>query len=217
MSTRISPATPTRPVERSDLRHLPHRASTSSVGNVAGYTLHQLFFVDRRLVLTGGVRVDDNQRFGDAVSPSGGASYVLAATQTRLRATYAQGFKAPSLNQLFFPGFGNPDLDAEHSWEVERGLRPAAVRANGCSCSATYFHRHVTDLIVGVPQPRRSLPRRERRRNSTVDGVEAMLDVELLPGIRVGGEYTYLDIDASTDGRVRKPKPTAEPSTCLWS
>jgi vitamin B12 transporter len=179
-------------------------AFNKSVGNVAGYTLHQLFFDDRRLVLTGGVRVDGNQRFGEAVSPSGGASYVVAATKTRLRATYAQGFKAPTLNQLFFPGFGNPNLDAEHSWEVNVGFdQPLA--GERVLVSANYFHRHVTDLIVGVPQPD-GLFLAENVGASTVDGVEATLNVELLQGVRAGGEYTYLDIDASTDGRVRKPR-----------
>jgi vitamin B12 transporter len=175
-----------------------------SVGNLAGYTLHQLFLVERRLVLTGGVRVDDNQRFGLAVSPSGGVSYVLAATRTRLRATYAQGFKAPSLNELFFPGFGNPDLDAEHSWEVDAGF-DQPVWSERLLFSATYFHRFVDDLIVGVPQES-GLFLAENVGRSTVDGAEAVVDVEVLPGLRVGGEYTYLNIDASAAGRVRKPK-----------
>jgi vitamin B12 transporter len=179
-------------------------AFDKSVGNVAGYTLHQLFLDDRRLVLTGGVRVDGNQRFGEAVSPSGGASYAVAATNTRLRVTYAQGFKAPSLNQLFFPGFGNPNLDAEHSWEVNVGFdQPLADER--VLVSANYFHRRVTDLIVGVPQPD-GLFRAENVGASTVDGAEAILDVHLLQNLRAGGEYTYLNVDASTDGRVRKPR-----------
>jgi vitamin B12 transporter len=175
-----------------------------TVGNLAGYTLHQLFLAERRLVLTGGVRVDDNQRFGLAVSPSAGVSYVLTATQTRLRATYAQGFKAPSMNELFFPGFGNPDLDPEHSWEVDAGFDQPLWRER-LLFSATYFHRQVTDLIVGVPQES-GLFLAENVGESTVDGAEAVVDVEVLPGLRVGGEYTYLNIDASAAGRVRKPK-----------
>ncbi len=175
-----------------------------TVGNLAGYTLHQLFLVERRLVLTGGVRVDDNQRFGLAVSPSGGVSYVVAMTQTRLRTTYAQGFKAPSLNELFFPGFGNPDLDPEHSWEVDAGF-DQPLWSDRLLFSATYFHRHVTDLIVGVPQES-GLFLAENVGKSTVDGAEVVLDAEVLPGVRVGGEYTYLDVDASIDGRVRRPK-----------
>ncbi|HSD09790.1 MAG TPA: TonB-dependent receptor, partial [Candidatus Binatia bacterium] len=179
-------------------------AYDKGVGNVAGYTLHQLFFDDRQLVLTGGVRADGNQRFGEAVSPSGGASYAVATTKTRLRATYAQGFKAPSLNQLFFPGFGNPNLDAEHSWEANAGIdQPLA--AERVLLSANYFHRHVTDLIVGVPQPD-GLFLAQNVGASTVDGAEAILDVEVLQGVRAGGQYTYLNIDASTEGRARKPR-----------
>jgi vitamin B12 transporter len=174
------------------------------VRNVAGYALQQLFFLDRRAVLTGGVRVDDNQRFGRAVSPSGGASYDIAATKTRLRATYARGFKAPSLNQLFFPGFGNPDLAAERSWEVNAGFDQRFVDDRAL-VSATYFHRHVKDLIVGVPQAN-GLLLAENVGESTVDGVEVALDVEVVHGIRGGGEYTYLDVDASVNGRVRKPR-----------
>jgi vitamin B12 transporter len=175
-----------------------------SVGNLAGYSLHQLFLVDRRLVLTGGVRVDDNQKFGLAVSPSGGVSYLLTVTQTRLRATYAQGFKAPTLNELFFPGFGNPDLGPEHSWEVDAGFDQPLWREQ-LLFSATYFHRLVSDLIVGVPQ-KSGLFLAENVGDSTVDGAEATIDAEVLPGVRVGGEYTYLDIDASAAGRVRRPK-----------
>lgn len=174
------------------------------VRNVAGYTLHQLFLDERRLVVTGGVRVDGNQRFGRAVSPSGGASYVVTPTKTRLRATYAEGFKAPTLNQLFFPDFGNPALDAERSSEVNAGFDQPLVEDRAL-VSANYFHRRVKDLIAGVPQSN-GLFLAENVGKSTVDGAEVALDVELVSGVRAGGEYTYLDIDASLDGRVRKPK-----------
>jgi len=174
------------------------------VRNVAGYTLHQLFLDDRRLVFTGGVRVDDNQRFGRAVSPSGGASYVLSPTKTRLRFTYAKGFRAPTLNQLFFPGFGNPDLDAERSWEVDAGF-DQPLPGDIVVVSANYFHRRVKNLIAGVPQPS-GLLLAENIGRSTVDGFEGAVDAQLLPGIRAGGQYTYLDIDAVSAGRVRRPR-----------
>src|SRR5262249_33579971 len=171
-----------------------HTAFDKSVGNWAGYMLHQLFFCDRRIVLTGGVRVDANQRFGEAVSPSGGASYNVAATNTRLRVTYSQGVKAPTLNQLFFPGFGNPNLDAEHSWEGNVGL-DQPLPDERVLVSANNSHRRVTDLIAGVPQPD-GLLLAENVGASTVGGAEAILEVELLRNLRAGGQYTYLNIDA---------------------
>jgi vitamin B12 transporter len=174
------------------------------VGNVAGYSLHQLFFDDRRLVLTAGVRADGNQRFGEAVSPSGAASYLVAATDTRLRATYAEGFKAPTLNQLFFPGFGNPNLDAETSKELDFGFDQSLV-GGLVQLSADWFHRRVENLIVGVPQPD-GLFLAENVGNSTVEGVETALEIEPIPDVRCGGSYTYLNVDASVDGRVRRPR-----------
>ncbi|MGH7898203.1 MAG: TonB-dependent receptor plug domain-containing protein, partial [Candidatus Binatia bacterium] len=171
---------------------------------IAGFTVQQLFLDERRLVLTGGVRVDDNQRFGRAVSPSGGVSYAVTATGTRLRATYAKGFKTPTLNQLFFPGFGNPDLDAERSWEVDAGFDQRFF-ADRALLSATYFHREVKDLIQGVPQES-GLFLAENVGEATVDGAELDLEVEVLPGVKAGGDYTFLDIDASINSRVRKPR-----------
>ena len=176
-----------------------------TIDNLAGYALQQLYFDERRLVLTGGVRADDNERFGTEVSPSGGASWSVGPAATRLRATYAESFKAPSMNELFFPGFGNPDLEAEKSWEVTAGFDQPFLEGKAM-LSTSWFHREVEDLIVGVPNPDTGLFFAENVGESTIEGAEAALDVEVLPGARVGGEYTWLDIDASTEGRVRRPR-----------
>ena len=175
-----------------------------TVDTVSGYTLQQLFLDERRLVLTGGIRVDDNDRFGSEVSPAGGVSYPIAATGTRLRATYAEGFKAPSLNELFFPGFGNPNLDAEKSWEVSGGFDQALADGR-VQLSTSVFHREVDDLIQGVPQEN-GLLLAENVGEAKTDGVEVGLAVQVCDGLRGGGEYTFLDLDAEASGRVRRPK-----------
>jgi vitamin B12 transporter len=174
------------------------------VRNIAGYTLHQLFLDERRLVISGGVRVDDNQRFGQAVSPSGGVTYLLAATGTRLRATYGKGFHAPTLNQLFFPFFGNPDLDAERSWEVNVGVDQTLL-ADRALVTTNFFHRRVRDLIAGVPGAD-GLFLAQNVGSAKIDGAEASLDVEVVSGVRVGGEYAFLNLDTDASGRVRRPK-----------
>jgi vitamin B12 transporter len=174
------------------------------IRNVAGYMLQHLFLDERRFGLVGGVRVDDNQRFGQAVSPSGGVTYALSSTGTRFRATYAEGFKAPTLNELFFPDFGNPNLDAESSWEASGGFDQPGWSGR-VLLSASYFHRQVTNLIEGVPQEN-GLFRAENVGKATVDGVETALEFEVLPYVRVGGNYTFLDIDAETSGKARKAK-----------
>ncbi len=71
--------------------------------------------------------------------------------------------------------------------------------------SANFFHRKVTDLIVGVPQDS-GLLLAENIGEAKVNGAELSLDAEVLEGIRAGGAYTYLDIDAEPSGRVRRAK-----------
>lgn len=69
-----------------------------------------------------GVRHDDDEFFGSQVSPRGGFVVDLGET-VQLFASYGEGFRAPSLGELFFPFFGNPDLEAEESRSIEAGLR----------------------------------------------------------------------------------------------
>jgi vitamin B12 transporter len=67
------------------------------------------------------LRRDDDQQFGR--QHTGSLAYGFAWSEA-LRSTlsYGTAFKAPTFNQLYFPGFGNPDLQAETSKSLELGL-----------------------------------------------------------------------------------------------
>ena len=62
------------------------------------------------------------------------------------RAAYATGFRAPSINDLFFPGFGNPNLKPEEvkSWEVGVDQTLYDGRVN---VGVTFFDSDFTNLI----------------------------------------------------------------------
>ena len=47
------------------------------------------------------IRYDDNSRFGGKVTWHLAPAWLIAATGTRLKASFGTGFKAPSLQQLF--------------------------------------------------------------------------------------------------------------------
>ncbi|MDI5936046.1 TonB-dependent receptor domain-containing protein [Halomonas kalidii] len=68
------------------------------------------------------MRYDDNEAFGEEITGSLALGYELDAHHT-LRASYGTAFKAPSFNDLYFPGFGNPELEAETSETFEVGMR----------------------------------------------------------------------------------------------
>ncbi|WP_018872839.1 TonB-dependent receptor domain-containing protein [Thioalkalivibrio sp. ALJ16] len=72
--------------------------------------------------LEGSLRYDENEQFGSKTT-----GQIAWGTQLsddlRLRASYGTAFKAPTFNDLYFPGFGNADLQPEDSRTVEFGGR----------------------------------------------------------------------------------------------
>ena len=96
------------------------------------------------LTLTGGVRYDHDREFGDHTSFKLAAAYQLA-DGTTLRANIGDGFKAPSLYQLYSP-YSNPveNLKAETAtgWEVGVDQNLGSWRA-----AITYFERRTANQI----------------------------------------------------------------------
>lgn len=72
--------------------------------------------------LQASARRDDDSQFGGQTTGSvlWGWDFTDAL---RLSASYGTAFKAPTFNELYFPGYGNPDLGPETSRSVELGLR----------------------------------------------------------------------------------------------
>jgi vitamin B12 transporter len=94
-----------------------------------------------------GARRDDNDVFGGETSLKLGAVWALS-DHTRLHASWGEGFRAPSLGELFFPGFGNPDLEAERSTGVEVGLD---LDRGPWVLQLTAFDNDLENLISSAP------------------------------------------------------------------
>ncbi|MFT3791194.1 MAG: TonB-dependent receptor [Rudaea sp.] len=94
-------------------------------------------------------RYDHDSAFGGAFSGSVAGGYKLA-DGLRLTASYGTAFSAPSLSQLYSPGYygyyaGNPLLDPERSRSGELGLEWKPDGANRLEARA--FTTRVRDLI----------------------------------------------------------------------
>lgn len=92
----------------------------TSRSNVAVFTQALLDFAP--FTVQASLRFDDNEAYGEEVTGSVGVGYDLDAYHT-LRANYGTAFNAPTYNQLYYPGFGNPDLESETSQSIEVGVR----------------------------------------------------------------------------------------------
>jgi len=92
------------------------------------------------------VREDDNSQFGHHTTGLLGYAYRLTP-ELRLRVGAGTAFKAPTFNDLYFPGQSNPDLRPERSRSKEAGVN---YQFGNNRLSATYFDNRITDLIVFV-------------------------------------------------------------------
>lgn len=100
------------------------------------------------LTLTGGLRRDDHSRYGARTLFSAGGVWVLP-TGTVIRATYGEGFKAPTLYQLFSE-YGNAALAPERAWGWEAGLEQHLLNRRFL-IGATWFDRTAIQQIVYNP------------------------------------------------------------------
>ncbi len=185
----------------------------------------------RGFTVTGGVRQDDHDRFGGATTFGASAVYELAATGTTLRASYAEGFKVPSLFQLL-SNFGNTALDPERSKGWDAGITQELLDGR-LTLSATYFERDSKDLIlfISCPLPRTGIC--TNRPSGTYEniglasarGAEFAVTLKPVDALRVQFSHGYVDTRNRTVGSVsidrRLPRRPENSSSLLvdyrWS
>ncbi len=103
----------------------------------------------RALDFEASLRVDRDSEFGSEVTGNVAAGWMLNEAW-RLHASAGRGFRAPTFNQLFSPGFfgsfaGNPDLGPETSTSIELGLKWQA--GTGQNVTLNLFKTRIDELI----------------------------------------------------------------------
>jgi len=106
-------------------------------------------------------RNEDFSDFGGAQTWFAGYGFDLSES-VRLTVSSGTGFRAPTFNEMFFPGFGNASLRPERSRSLEAGVQYAAGPQ---LLRVAAFQMRVSDLINPFPV--------FNINNATIDGVEA--------------------------------------------
>ena len=174
---------------------------SDSVGNFDENVDIVSFFVQNawassadRFHLTAGVRYDDHSRFGDETTFRSSISWDVTSS-TRLHGSYGTGFKAPTLNDLFFPFFSNLDLRPETSEGFDLGVEQSFLD-DKVTVGLTWFSTDFEDLIAFdfatfLPQNIAS---------GSSDGVELTLAVRPNARLQVSLSYTYNDTEDGATG-----------------
>ena len=91
-----------------------------------------------------GLRRDDNEQFGGKTTGNAAYGYDLTPA-LRVSASYGTAYKAPTFNELYFPFFGDPDLDPETARTIEAGI--SGNHALG-KWAVHVFHTRLENLIA---------------------------------------------------------------------
>ncbi len=193
------------------------------------------------LSLTGGIRLDDHEKYGQHVNPRVYAVWHATGRWT-IKAGIARGFKAPELRAVIpdyavirrntMVQFGNPDLKPESSVNYEA----TAMWSNraGISVGATVFYNDFRDQLSTVPTTRRweglQVLDRVNINRAAILGVEVNGRWRITPAVAVRGNVTYLDSEQKSGPNKGAPialTPTwkgnirgdwdIDPATRLWT
>ncbi|KZX92996.1 TonB-dependent receptor [Erythrobacter sp. HI0019] len=155
------------------------------------------------LSLTGGVRYDDHETFGDATTFAASGAYTPNSGDTVVRASYGEGFKAPSLYQIYST-YGNPALLPEESESWDVGITHSFLDRRA-QIGVTYFERDSTNLIGFVSTATPPFGFYDNTELASAKGWEFGLAVRPVDGFDVALNYTNIDaIDETTGNKLAR-------------
>ncbi len=189
-----------------------------TTGVTSGYVQAIVRPVDA-LTLFGGVRIDDHRTYGTKTTLSANAALRIGGA-TILRASYGEGFKAPTLYQLFDPQYGNRTLNPETARSFDIGIEQTLIDGR-LRIGITAFRRDTGNQInffdcsgvdpVKVPLCAGRGPfggflfNIDRTRT---EGLETMIVMRPTDALTLNANYSLIDAKDRSSGAVllRRPK-----------
>jgi len=168
-----------------------------------------------RFFLAANARFDHNVPFGDRGTYRVAPAFIVPETETKLKASFGTGFKAPTLSQLYvsYPAFfffGNPDLKPETSVGYDIGFEQPLLD-NRLRFGATYFHNTIANLINST------FTSWENIGQAKTWGTESFISLAVTDTLSLRADYTYT---RAVDERTRldlQRRPRHKGSfTVLW-
>lgn len=177
--------------------------------NTRSVYLQDHFRLNDKFSLTGGVRSDNHSAFGNSANYRFTSAYIFRnshGNETKIRGSWGTGFRAPSIFELYSPGFfgsyaGNPNLQPEESISFEFGVDQKLADGK-LFISAELFKTEFTNLITITEPGAVNVNKAETK------GIELNTDIKISENIDLSGNYTYLETEDLLTGLplLRRPK-----------
>ncbi|HIE64382.1 MAG: TonB-dependent receptor [Nitrospira sp.] len=147
------------------------------------------------LLLQTGVRLDFPEAFNSELSPRFEFSSNLPSTNTRLHASWGEGFKLPSFFALGHPIVGASATGENLVPEKSRGLEVEVIqtlREETVDSSVTYFSNQFKNAIDFEEEP---VPKLVNRSEITTEGLEGAIRFKAGRSLELSSHLTYLKTD----------------------
>ena len=188
----------------------PHHIAgdIASVYTLAAYAQEE-WTATSNLILTAGVRGTQHKETGLNLSPKVSALY--KAGNFNLRASYAMGFKAPTIKELYYEHtgsiggssltayHGNTDLKAQTSQYTSISVEYAGNKFQASLTGYANFIRNMIELVEIKVTPEEKLLEIEKSKKYTnltkarIYGIDFTFNYRPTKDIMLGGGYSYAD------------------------
>ncbi len=183
--------------------------AVAGVGITSAYAQLQAEVI-KGVTLTGGLRFDDHDTFGSRALGQAAAAWAINDGNTIVRASFGQGFKAPTLYQLYSI-YGNTALDPEEANSFDAGVEQHFMD-NMFTVSATGFYRKTLNQIDFVSCPNTNplcTPAKpgvyDNTARTKAQGVE-LAGAAKLGDFSLKANYTLTDTENTSPGNVNRGK-----------
>ena len=195
----------------------PNPAATHAKAGLDGIYAQVQGEIVSGLTITAGLRRDSHDTFGDKTLGQLAAAWSLNDGNTILRASFGQGFKAPTLYQLYSE-YGNPTLAPEEADGWDAGIEQHFL--DRFMVRATYFDRKTDNQIdyfsctattanpLCVVNGVRRFGFYDNTARTKSHGVELEGSVDLGP-LAVLANYTWTDTENDSPGNANRGKELA--------
>ncbi|MBI3582591.1 MAG: TonB-dependent receptor [Nitrospinae bacterium] len=116
------------------------------VDNKAFYLNGKIKLFDDSFIFNAGLRNDEHKTAGIKTTYRTGGLYDFKPYGLKLKGNYGTGFRSPTLNELYYPFFGNTNLKPEKSEGYDMGIEKD-LYGDRLLLNATYFNQQYHDLI----------------------------------------------------------------------